>query len=287
MKKIFYFLALSISTFFSSQAQELDKALLWKISGNGLEKPSYLYGTIHITCDASLDNNVKKALDETSQLALEIDMDDPNMQTAMFGGINMKDGKTIKEMVSEEDYKLLNTLVTKNIGAPIDAFNTMKPFFITASMYPKMIDCANFQSFEQALMQVTKAQGEEVVGLETIQDQLDVFDTIPYEEQVKDLLRSAKDDLANDKKLLKEMLALYADKDIVGLEKLMNSDQEASTAKYKDIMLDNRNKNWISKIESLSKKQPTFFGVGAGHLPGKNGVITLLRDKGYTVTAVK
>ena len=121
---------LHLLLFFGLQAQQLDNALLWEISGNGLEKPSYLYGTIHITCDASLNDNIKKALDETSQLALELDMDDPNMQVKMFKGIYMKDGKTIKEMVSDEEYKLLNTFTQNNIGAPINSFNTMKTLFL-------------------------------------------------------------------------------------------------------------------------------------------------------------
>jgi len=286
MKKLFYFLALSISSIFSIQAQQLENALLWKISGNDLEKPSYLYGTIHITCDASLDDSIKKALNETSQLALEVDMDDPNMQAKMGTGIFMNNGKLIKEMVSEEDYKLLNTFTQNNIGAPIDALNKMKPFFIIAAMYPKMIDCSNSQSFENSLMEIAKSQNEEVIGLETIEDQLAVFDAIPYEEQVKDLLKSAKDNLESDKQMLKQMLSLYKSKNITALVALMNSDEEASTGKYKDILLDNRNKNWISKIEAYSKDQPTFFGVGAGHLPGENGVINLLRKQGFTVTAV-
>lgn len=286
MKKIICILVLSITSILSANAQQLENALLWKISGNDLEKPSYLYGTIHITCDASLDANIKKALDETSQLALEIDMDDPSMLTKMGAGVFMKDGKTIKEMVSEEEYKVLNTFVTNNIGTPISALNTMKPFFIIAAMYPKMIDCSNSQSFEEALMKITKLQGEEVIGLETIEDQLAVFDAIPYKDQVKDLLKSAKDNLKNDKQLLKKMLLLYKNKNIVGLEELMNSDEKSSTTKYKDILLDNRNKNWISKIKTYSKEQPTFYGVGAGHLPGENGVINLLRQQGFTVTAV-
>ena len=110
-----------------------------------------------------------------------------------------------------------------------------------------MIECSSFESFEDALMKVAKSQGEEVVGLETVEDQLNVFDVIPYEDQVKDLLRSAKDNLARDKKLLKESLELYNEQDINGLIDLMNEDTEVSTTKFRDVFLDNRNKNWILK----------------------------------------
>ena len=88
-----YFLLVTgffISLFANSQ--ELEKSLLWKVSGNGLQKPSYLFGTIHATCDASLDESTLKALQETNQLYLELDMDDKSMQLQMLKYMKMNDG---------------------------------------------------------------------------------------------------------------------------------------------------------------------------------------------------
>src|SRR3954464_13245812 len=86
---------------FSSIAQN-EKSLLWKVSGNGLSQPSYLYGTIHATCDATLDKTTLTALDKTKQLYLEINMDDPNMQGDVMSGMLMKGDTTIGKMVSAE-----------------------------------------------------------------------------------------------------------------------------------------------------------------------------------------
>lgn len=285
MRKLLYIFALSVTSLFQIQAQELEKSLLWEISGNGLEKSSYLFGTIHMTCDASLDDNIKMALDNTSLLVLELDMDDPKMQTEMMKGIYMKDGKTIKDLVNEEEYQLLEAFLKEEIGMPITMVGNIKPFFLTAMMYPKLLNCT-VQSFENELMKVAHEQEEEVLGLETIEEQLNVFEAIPYEDQVTDLLRSAKDNMAYDKETFQKMLELYDAKDLEGLNTMMMEDENLSTTKHKDVMLDNRNENWIEKIEDFSKKQPTFFGVGAAHLPGDNGVINLLRKKGYTVKAV-
>jgi len=285
MRKLLYIFALSVTSLFQMQAQELEKSLLWEISGSGLEKSSYLFGTIHMTCDASLDDNIKMALDNTSLLVLELDMDDPKMQTEMMKGIYMKDGKTIKDLVNEEEYQLLEAFLKEEIGMPITMVGNIKPFFLTAMMYPKLLNCT-VQSFENELMKVAHEQEEEVLGLETIEEQLNVFEAIPYEDQVTDLLRSAKDNMAYDKETFQKMLELYDAKDLEGLNTMMMEDENLSTTKHKDVMLDNRNENWIEKIEDFSKKQPTFFGVGAAHLPGDNGVINLLRKKGYTVKAV-
>lgn len=288
MKILSYILSLSLvlCSILSAHAQKLEKSLLWEISGNGLEKSSFLFGTIHMTCDASLDENILKAMDDTTLLVLELDMDDSNMQMEMLKGVYMKDGKTIKNLVSEEDYAILSTFIHEQLGMPLDMLGNMKPFFLTAMFYPKLLNCP-IQSFESELMKVAHDQEEEVLGLETVGEQMQVFDAIPYEDQAADLLRAAKDNLTYDKEMFKNLMDIYAKEDIQAMDDMMNKDKNLTTSKHRDKMLDNRNKKWISKIEDFSNTQPTFYGVGAAHLAGKNGVITLLRDAGYTVTAVK
>lgn len=279
-------LALTLLSLLSVNAQELENSTLWKISGNGLEKPSYLFGTIHITCDATLDEDVKKALNETSQVILEIDMDDPQMQSKMMGGMYMKGGKTIKDYVSEEDFTIIDSLFIKNMGMSVNMMLNVKPFFLTAMLYPKMIDCP-MQSFENELIKVATEQKENIGGLETIEDQLNLFDEIPYEDQLADLLRMAKDNLEYDKATFAKMLTIYKKENITKMLDMMNDENSITVSKHQDKLLANRNKNWISKIIEHSKETPTFFGVGAGHLAGETGVITLLKKAGFSVTAVQ
>ncbi|WP_245585023.1 TraB/GumN family protein [Psychroserpens burtonensis] len=276
---------MTLCTAFSLHAQDLEKSLLWKISDNGLTETSYLYGTIHMTCDASLDANVKSALDETQLLVLEIDMDDPSMQASMMKGIYMKDNTTLKDLVTNDEYVLISKFIKKQMGMPLEALATMKPFFLTAMFYPKLLGCP-VQSYEEALMKVAHEQGEEVLGLETVEEQLNVFDEIPYKDQAIDLLRSAKDELAYDKESFDKLMPYYNSKDIEGMITMMEEDKNLSTSKHIHKILNNRNKNWISKISDHAKKQPTFFGVGAAHLAGDSGVIKRLIKAGYTVNAV-
>ena len=179
MKNLIATVLLSIFSVISINAQKLENSTLWKIEGNGLKKPSYIFGTIHITCDATIEDDVKKALDETSQVVLEIDMDDPSMQTKMMGGMYMKDGKKISDLVSKEDYAIIDSLITNEVGMPLKMVEKIKPFFLIAMLYPKMLDCP-MQSFEQELMAVATEQKEDINGLETIEDQMKVFDDIPY-----------------------------------------------------------------------------------------------------------
>lgn len=286
MKKFILSCLSFLSVIGAINAQQLENSLLWEISGNGLESSSYLFGTIHMTCDATLDENVQKALDNTSLVVLELDMDDPSLQPKMMKDLYMKDGKTLKDYLSEEDFALLESFVKEKTGMPLAAMSNMKPFFISASFYPQMLGCP-VQSFEAELVKVAKAQNEEVLGLETVEEQMNVFNAIPYEDQVVDLMRMAKDKMAYDIETFQKLLQLYDAQNIEGMEIMMQEDRNLTTSKHKDKMLDDRNKNWIPKIEEFSKKQPTFYGVGAAHLAGDNGVIRLLRKAGYTVTAVK
>lgn len=284
IKKILAVLTLFITALGFSQKTE--NSLLWKISGNGLTKPSYLYGTIHITCDATLDKNVLTALDATQQLYLELDMDDPTLQTQMMGGMIMKDGKRMSQLASAEDFEAVNKLLMTNMGVSAKMFDNIKPSMVSMMLLPKMIDCP-MQSIEGELMKVTAEQGEEVYGLETVASQLAVFDAIPYEEQMEQLIETAKDNMASDKEMYKKMIAIYNSKDLNAIMDFMKEEEGKMYGDHSDVMLDNRNKNWIAKIEEAAKATPTFFGVGAAHLPGENGVINLLRKQGYKVEAIK
>ncbi|RDI05583.1 TraB/GumN family protein [Flavobacterium sp. AG291] len=268
-----------------TNAQNLENSLLWKISGNGLSQPSYLFGTVHITCDATLSTKVNTALDATKQLYLELDMDDPNMMKEMMGGMAMKDGATMTSLLSTEDYKLVEDFIKSKTGMPLKMLDSYKPFLVSAMLMPAMLDC-KAQSIEQSLIDASKKQNEEIFGLETVQEQLDVFDAIPYKEQMEDLLASAKDDMANDRAEYNKMMELYNAQKLNELMAFMKSSKN-KTASHDDVLLINRNKNWIPRIEKIAKEKPTLFGVGAGHLGGENGVIMLLRKKGYKVEAVK
>ena len=197
----------------------------------------------------------------------------------------LKDGKTLKDFVSDEEYQTIDSLFINNMGMSVKLLENVKPFFLMSMFYPKMIDCP-MQSFELELSKVASEQNEEIYGLETIEEQLKVFDDIPLEDQYADLIRMAEGNLTKDKATFSKMLKIYKDEDINALIDIMNDDANSTMSKHQDILLEQRNKNWISKIGEYAKEQPTFFGVGAGHLPGKNGVIQLLRNAGYTVTAM-
>lgn len=265
--------------------EKLTNSLLWKITGNGIEKPSYLYGTIHLTCNYELNDKMKTAFAETDRVVLEIDMDDPEMQMKAMKSMMMKDGKTIKSILTEDEYKKLGSYVKENTGMNLDMLNTMKPFTILSLLVSKSVDCEAPTGYDMEFVKIAKEQNEEVLGLETLESQMAIFDGIPYKEQLDDLLKMADDGMDKGKEEFAKLSNFHSSEDIEGMLKMAN-ETEGMTKEFSDVLLDGRNKNWIPIIGKMAKETPTFFGVGALHLAGDNGVIKLLKKEGYVVTPV-
>lgn len=274
------FLALCISC-----CAQTPKTLLWKISGNGLKESSYLFGTIHMTCDATLKPKVLASLEATQQLCLELDMDDPSLQMVMMAGMNMKNNNRLDSLLTPKEFQEVDTFLKANLGYSAKMMNTIKPFMITAMLYPKMLDCP-MQSVEQELMKVSKAQKEDVIGLEKVLEQMAVFDQIPYKDQALELHQLAQKGIATQDTETKKMLDLYAQEDLDGLMQLFSNSESQFYSKFEDDLLVKRNKNWQERIPKIIQSKPTFIGVGAAHLGGKNGMIQLLKDLGYTLEPI-
>jgi uncharacterized protein len=261
--------------------------LLWEISGNGLAAPSYLFGTFHLLCkdDINFSNALKQAIKSSNEIYLELDLDDPATIMGALMLMNMKDGKKLKDLYTPDEYKRVSDFFKDSLKTPISLFQRMKPEFLIALLYPKMMPCSSASSVEEEIMQLAKAGDKEVKGLETMAFQASVFDSIPYEKQAAELLNTI-DSLEKSKTDFVLMLNAYKNQRLDEIEKIVNT-PEFGVAENQDILLDNRNKNWIQQLKVIMKKNPVFTAVGAGHLVGKNGLIALLRAEGYTVRGLE
>lgn len=262
------------------------QSLLWKISGNGLKKPSYVYGTIHLICptDLTVSDAVKDAFDKTEQLVLELDMDAPGFMQKMQQQSVNPDMKNIRTLLNEEETNILNNFFQKHYNANLAQLGILKPFVLQTMILAKTLDCAQPGSYEGAFIQLTKEQQEETFGLEEVEEQMAIFDNIPNEKQIKWLVEYAKE-FDNTKEELRELLEAYNSENLDAIMEITSKNPEYKD--FLDILLTNRNKNWISKIRNYAAQKPSIFAVGAAHLPGENGVLKLLEKEGYTITPVQ
>lgn len=271
--------AQSGSHFLKTNADE--NTLLWEVSGNGLTTSSYLLGTFHLLCkdDIHLSLSLKQAIANSAAIYLELDLDDP---ATLFGSIKlmqMKEGKTLKELYTPEEFNRVSNYFIDSLKTPIGLFQTMKPAFLVALLYPKMMPCHTVSSVEEDIMALAKADKKEIRGLETIAFQAALFNGIPYDKQAKELL-NAIDSMEKSKIYFGLMLSAYKNQQLAEIEKIIN-DPEFGHVENQSILLDERNKNWVMQCHSIMKNEAVFIAVGAGHLIGKKGLIALLRAEGY------
>lgn len=271
-----------------------EKSLAWKISGKGLKKPSYLYGTIHMIpkSEFELPGAIREGLDNVDRVTFEIDMKEMTNIVSQMGLITksfMAGGKTLKDLLNAEDYALVKAKMAEK-GLPGGMFERMKPMFLSTlftSDEEGGAGAENITSVEMELYKMSKRRKLESGGLETAAYQMAVFDSIPYTVQAKmlvDGLRSM-DSIDTGASQLDDMLRMYREQDITAMQAMIGED--SGMGQYEDILLKKRNQNWIPVMSRMMADKPTLFAVGAGHLGGEYGVVALLRRAGYRVEVAK
>lgn len=299
MKHLFSFFVFSVALVLQMSAQTAanhaptakENSLLWEISGKNLKQPSYLFGTIHMIGkkDFMLTDVTKNSLYKTQCVTFEINMEemsDFSVLMPLMMKAFMADGTTLRDLLSEEDYKVVKAHF-EEIGLPLVMLERIKPMFLSAMGSGDMAEMqtsGETVSYEMELMKIAKDQKKEIAGLETAEFQMSMFDSIPYETQAQMLVESIKSGSEGDDQF-NQLVELYKNQDLIGLQQMLEGDSE--TKQYEDLLLVQRNKNWIPVMAKMMTDRPTFFAVGAGHLAGEKGVIALLRAEGYSVKALK
>ncbi len=261
--------------------------LLWEVSGNGLSKPSYLFGTFHLMCrgDIRFSAPLRSAFGYADEIYMEMDMDDPSV---LLGGLlmmGMKGGKTLKDLYTKEEYQKVYSFFKDSLRAPISLLERTKPYFLLALLYPRMMPCKQVSGVEEELVKLAKAQGKKISGLETIEFQSSVFDSIPYEVQARELLKNI-DSLPVYTAYFDTMTRYYKQQQLSTLEGQF-SRSEFGLEEYMPLLLDQRNERWVDSLRARMPRQSLFVAVGAGHLVGEKGLVSLLKKQGFTVRPLR
>ena len=259
------------------------QTLLWEITGKDLKEPSYVFGTFHMMCknDIRFSDNLLAALKNSEEVYFEMDLDDMANTLGAMMFMNMKDGKTLKDLYTEQEYNKLQSFFKDSLRTNLGLFSKMKPFFLEAFIYPKLLSCKDMSGSEQELLKIAGRERKEIRGFETIAFQASVFDSIPYEAQAKSLLNSI-DSINNNKVLFEKMVQVYLSQEIEKIE-AMFKDEEFGMKDGLELLLDKRNINWVTQLKTILPKTNIFMAVGAAHLVGEKGLIELLRKDGYTL----
>ena len=277
-KKILY---LALFSIFLSFSQEKKQSLLWKISGNGLEKPSYIYGTMHVSKKVAfrLDDVFFEALENSESVALESDPStwlEHNYEALSLMPQNLPDGYRRSFYGTLFRMKPPEELMIRRI---IRSDNNM----INGYLYRKQSDSDNFEEetyLDMFIYQAGKKKNKPIISLEDLEE--------------AQYLTSKAGKNAYKKKPDPWLVELYEKENPYllqentyrerNLERLDSIGNASNTEFFREHMLYKRNSNMVTVLDSVAKKTSVFAGVGAAHLPGEKGMLNLLKQKGYTVT---
>jgi uncharacterized protein YbaP (TraB family) len=266
----------------------VENSVFWQVSGKDLSQPSYLFGTFHLMGARYIDSltRVMEKFSESKTLVGELLLDS-TMTVKMMVAARLHE-TTLDKLLGPEDYQKTAAWLKELSGYDLKIFNGMNPMtiqiFLMTMLQQKYFPLSGSTDIPMDLymQQRGKKEGKKLVGLESFEVQVNaLFNQFSIQRQAEMLM-----EFVNEKEKAKEELILmnksYRNGELGKLEELL-AEQTYSEQEAK-VMLDDRNKNWMGQLPSLMKEQQTFIAVGALHLSGKNGLIHLLREAGYTVT---
>jgi len=279
------------------------RPLLWKIEGNGLEKPSYLFGTIHVSTPAiaNLHPAAEKAFVASEAVYTEIPMD-ADSQLKMVPLLMRKDGKTLSESIGKDLTAQLNAEL-KLINPQLDAtpFQPMQTWAITMALPLLKYQLMGAKAVDQVISERAIKEGKETRAIETVEGQMGVLGGFKEEENIiilKETLRQLKEDRAKGIDTIEVMLGAYAAGDDGSLEKEIDRmNQTVAESEHKELgerfikkLFEDRNLSMAATIgEFLAKEggKVHFFAAGAGHFIGKDNIRDHLAKKGYRITRIE
>lgn len=285
MKKVPVFLCLALFFLPFRKIHAQNSSLLWEIRNGNDQPPSYLFGTFHLMCkdQFSVSTTLDNKISTVKQFYGELKMDDPNLQQEMMSRMLLQN-QTLQNLIGAETYPEIKQKFETLTHMPLLAFDHFKPFFCLSLLALQSVNCQQVTQPETELMGVAKKYRIPVKGLETVEDQLSALDKEPMDDQIQSLKRMILN-FDSVKTVMRTLTNVYLKRNIDTLYRFMQDN--GLSEDFETALLKNRNENWIPVMEQAMKTENCFFAVGAGHLGGKEGLIQLLRMKGYQVTPVK
>jgi uncharacterized protein len=263
-----------------------DKSFLWRVQSD--KANIYILGSVHFLKKENypLNKTVEKAFESAQKLVLEIDLKSENagavQRMTLEKGINRE--RTLEQSVSAETYGLAEKRA-QELGIDIRALNPLKPWLVALTMTALQLQRLGFDpnyGVDRYLAGRAAKSGKTVVGLETASFQIGLIDQLPERDQESMLRQSLKEmDLLD--RGLDQIVRAWSTGDVTALEALLLSGMREYPAVHQTVIVD-RNRSWLSQIEKMIEQgESTLIAVGAAHLIGKDGVIELLKARGYTV----
>lgn len=263
-------------------------SILWEVTGNGLQSPSYLLGTLKFigAKEFIFPKEFKERMDQCKIFAIE-DQVDHKAQMEINKALHFPKGKSLASELSPEDYAKVVAFMEKEFHMPKAKFEKdlgkLIPLALSINM-TRMALGEEVKYYDIELLLTAKKEKLKTYSLEPIQREAEAIKAFPMEEQKKALM----DGIANFEAQKNEYLQLEAAFDANDLDKIfaLTLHPTEDHPDFVEAFYTKRNLEWMPKIEKMMNDKPAFITVGVTHLEGEQGLLALLRGKGYTLTPV-
>lgn len=265
-----------------------DKAFVWKVESSS--NTLYLLGSIHVlqASDYPLDEEMQAAFADAEHVIFEIDISESGNQQAQALALQKarpdRDDETLVEALSESTYALAQEKAAE-LGVPIEAFHPFEPWFFSLALVVTKMQTLGFDpryGVDRHFFQQALDSDKGILSLETYQDQLAMLDGLPGSNQ-DDYIRQTLDEMDALETSLQQMVTAWKAGNSELLEDFIFASYEQYPEIYQRVFTD-RNLNWLDTLEDLIGRDDDYLAVvGAGHLIGQDGLVNLLRAKGYRV----
>lgn len=268
-------------------AQEIQKGLLWRIDKPGVS-PSYLLGTIHSDDPRviHLPPVIEKYFTQAKSVTIEMEINFTNTIKSLVK-MYLDSGQSLDKLINQEEYETLVNLLSE-YGVPEEATRRLKP--LATMIILSKPQSQGDQFLDLILYQRAKEMKKSVYGLETVEEQLALFDVLSIHEQVM-LLKESLQDIGQLSSIFEKLHELYIQGNLTALlslsEEYMKSEKnERLVEKFRKTLIDERNMRMVNRMQTRLQEGNAFIAVGALHLPGKNGILNLLEIQGYQVDSL-
>jgi uncharacterized protein YbaP (TraB family) len=262
------------------------QGLLWEVAVPG-QPPGYLFGTIHSGKPAvlALPEPVQRAFDASDSVVLEVLLD---LDAMRYSGqvMLLDEGRLLSDIAGKELFEQTARAI-RTRGIPEVVLERMKPWAaaVTLSMpAPEAGEVLDMELYQQALQ-----AGKPVFGLESIHEQLAIFDDMPEQDQLV-LLRDAVENFAQIEVMQRELIDAWLQRDLGTLLAINDAAMQAGdrqlAAEFQDRLIVRRNQLMVERLQQYLRAGKVFVAVGALHLPGETGLLNLLEQRGFTVRVI-
>lgn|GEM_PF-529209 len=279
--------AFALFTPFLTIAQENANSLLWQISGNGLSSTNYVYGTVHSKDERAFTHvqAVEDRMGSVSTVAGELDLNAARSANALLMRVMLLPADTrLEDLYKKKEWQEVEAFIKAELGVMAMMVSRMKPFFIMATMTEANMTADREKVLDDHLLEYGRENGHRIIGLETVQEQLQAMDALSLKEQAAMLLDHVRNEGYREE--LEAMMVAYAAQD---LEMLMRvTETSGMPEELEKVLLTQRNMTMAHRMDSVMHvDNGAMFLIGAAHLPGEVGVLNLLRDRGFEVRPVE